>query len=316
MGSSSQPGSARAAPVAPPVPDLLGDLLDLETPVPHPPSGDAASAGGVVDLLGGLDLGSERVGSSALVAPAAAAVQPSSISQLAVLVGADKGKGLVIRGGVSRRNASPCYLLEFQNTELHGTALDGFMIQFNKNVFGLQPANQVVAVTPVAPGTIASAIVPLVHSPAMVSAPGASPSTLQVAFKCNQRGVLYSTDVVPLSAVLAEDGRVESAAFVTAWKDITDSEEVQQTISSTINDVAAATQSLGASNLFVMAQKSVGGEDVLYVTGRAILGADAAQLLLELRFVKEKPGIRAFFRCTRADLAPAVFEAIAKALAS
>lgn len=322
--SSSQPGSARAVtPAAPsaPVPDLLGDLLDLDMSAPAPVAAPvAAGAGGVVDLLGGLDLGSGAPVAAAPVAAAAPAAPPSAPAstgpQLPVLVDASKGKGLVVRGAVIRSNNAPTYSLQFENVNAGGT-LDGFMLQFNKNTFGLQPGNQVVSIAPLAPGTTASATVPLVHSAAMVSPAGnPNPGTLQVALKCNQLGVLYTADVVSLPAVLAENGKVESTAFVSAWKDVPESEEAQHTVGAIINDVGDATRRLEAGNLFVMANKSVGGEEVLYVTGRATVGAEGAQLLLELRFVKGQPGVRAFFRCKRSDLAQATFDAVGKALSS
>ena len=69
------------------------------------------------------------------------------------------------------------YQLRFQNETAQ--PLDGFMIQFNKNTFGLAPANQVVPVGVVGPRSSGTASVPLVQNPAMVSPAQASPA-LQV----------------------------------------------------------------------------------------------------------------------------------------
>jgi hypothetical protein len=160
---------------------------------------------------------------------------------------------------------------------------------------------------------VAVATVALTQTSAMV-APGPASPTLQIAIKSTQLGVLYLTASVPLPAVLAEDGRVESAAFVAAWKAVPEASEGHQVLQRTIADVEAAKRHLQAASLLVMAHKSVGGENVLYVTGRAALPDQPVQLLLELRFVPGQPGVRSFFRSDRADLAPLAFAAVDAAL--
>lgn len=67
--------------------------------------------------------------------------------------------------------------------------------------------------------------------------------------------------------------------------------------------------------LFVMAHKSLPSEEVLYVTGRVGLPVAPAQLLIELRFALATPGIRAFAKSERADMAGLAFEAVSAALA-
>jgi hypothetical protein len=65
-----------------------------------------------------------------------------------------------------------------------------------------------------------------------------------------------------------------------------------------------------------MAHKSVPGEDVLYVTGRAALPSGGVQLLLELRFVVGAPGVRAFYKSDQPQLAAVAFDAVRRALAA
>ena len=43
----------------------------------------------------------------------------------------------------------------------------------------------------------------------------------------------------------------------------------------------------------MLSHKSVGGEEVLYCTGRAVTPAGGVQLLLELRFAAGAPGVQA-----------------------
>ena len=72
---------------------------------------------------------------------------------------------------------SAVYAFEFQNGA--GMALDTFMIQFNKNSFGLAPANQVIPLQTIAPGATGRATVPLTQTASMLS-PAAATPILQV----------------------------------------------------------------------------------------------------------------------------------------
>jgi len=56
--------------------------------------------------------------------------------------------------------------------------VDGFMIQFNKNAFGLSPGATAVPLGTVAPSGSADASVPVALSAGQV-APGAAPNVLQ-----------------------------------------------------------------------------------------------------------------------------------------
>ena len=69
------------------------------------------------------------------------------------------------------------YKMHFQNGSQG--PLDNFMIQFNKNSFGLAPGSQNVPVPQLGPGSSQTAVLPLVQNPALVS-PTAASSLLQV----------------------------------------------------------------------------------------------------------------------------------------
>jgi AP-1 complex subunit beta-1 len=327
-GNSTQPGtpvgsSAAATPqaavAAAPVPDLLGDLLDFDMDS----SGGApavvaapAAAGGVVDLLGDLDLGTTATAAQA----SQASPRPTATSTLPVLVDATKGKGLVIRGAVTRTpnpSSNITYQMEFENISA-GVTLDGFMIQFNKNIFGFAPTNQVVAVAPIAPGATCAVSVPLTQTASLVAPPAAgsnAPGTLQVAIKSNQLGVLYLVDTVTAAPALSESGKIDSAAFVSGWKAIPEDQEVQQQLQNVvITDVEAATAKLESKNIFVMAHKIVGEEQVLYCTGKVEIPGAPVQALVELRFSTTGGAVRAYYRSTRQDLAQVVLAAVSAAL--
>ncbi|RMZ52638.1 hypothetical protein APUTEX25_000757 [Auxenochlorella protothecoides] len=314
-------GSAAATPHVPtppaPVPDLLGDLLDLggadadaaaPAPTQAPTTHAAAGAPDVLDLLGGLS-----VSNGAVFGADAGRAAPGAASHLPVLLAAEAGKGLVIRGGVEREAGGQlAYQLHLENAGA-GVPLDGFMIQLNKNGWGLVPQSQTIPVPRLAPGASASARVPLVQNPASAT-PALTPA-LQVAIKVSQLGVLYLADAVPLAALLREDGRTSPEAFVGEWQALPDAAEQARTLPLVIHAVPAAQASLEAARLFVMAHKSVPGAEVLYVTGAAGLpSGQRAQLLLELRFVPGQRGVATVFKAQETSLAPAAFDAVAAAL--
>ena len=68
------------------------------------------------------------------------------------------------------------YKLHFHN----GTSgpLDQFMVQFNKNSFGLAPSTQNIPVAQIGPSSSESAVLPLLLNSSMLS-PAAVSSTLQ-----------------------------------------------------------------------------------------------------------------------------------------
>lgn len=116
--------------------------------------------------------------------------------------------------------------------------LDGFMIQFNKNTFGLAAAGPLQVtlsestlclklrseslkpisvsvlfqIPPLQPGTSARIMLPMVLFQNMSAGPPSS--LLQVAVKNNQQPVWYFTDKIILHALFGEDGRMERGTFL------------------------------------------------------------------------------------------------------
>eukprot|EP00951_Prasinocladus_malaysianus_P027210 scaffold243475_cov38-Prasinocladus_malaysianus.AAC.1 len=83
--------------------------------------------------LGDLGLGGST-------APAAAPPPPD----LPEILDVNRGKGLRICGRVERVGGAPVYRMALSNTT--GGQVSGFMIQFNKNSFGLVPGAQEISV--------------------------------------------------------------------------------------------------------------------------------------------------------------------------
>lgn len=171
-------GASAALTPTPPVPDLLGDLLDLDVPAPAP--------------------------------AAAAAAAPPDAPNLPMVFGEDKGKGVVLCAALSQQAEGYVYQLSVSNVAV-GAPLNGFMIQLNKNALGLAPASQHVALDAVPPGATATARVPMVHNPAL-AAPEQG-QLLQVAIKCNPLGVLYFNDSIPAQLLAPPPPAAAQGAF-------------------------------------------------------------------------------------------------------
>ncbi len=222
---------APAAEVIPDPGNLIGDLLSMDIG-----GGGAAAAagGGNVDLLsGGLD------GLAGGGAPAA----PSTNALLGDIFGlgttatttfyippkqewlsAAKGKGLEIHGTFSRKNGTVYMEMTFSNKAM--TPMSGFGIQFNKNSFGLAPA-EALNVPTVQPNQSVDVSLPVNTSgPVQKMDPL---TNLQVAVK-NSIDVFYFACIIPTHVFFTEDGVMEKKVFLATWKDIPAQNEIQFTL--------------------------------------------------------------------------------------
>ncbi|XWS61748.1 hypothetical protein CRYUN_Cryun07bG0152300 [Craigia yunnanensis] len=128
---------------------------------------------------------------------------------LPILLPASTGQVLQISAQLARQDAQIFYSLLFENNSQ--IALDGFMIQFNKNSFGLAAAGP-LQVSPLAPGASARTLLPMVLFQNMSAGPPSS--LLRVAVKNNQQPVWYFTDKILLHVFFTEDGRMERTSFL------------------------------------------------------------------------------------------------------
>lgn len=284
-------------------PDLLGDLLDLEIPA-IPLSTVSAGPAGIAGLLDDLSLQSST-GEGVEAGNAAAGSLP-------LLLNAESGKGLLIRGALQRSGDAILYNLQFQNVNA-GQALDGFMIQFNKNSMGLAPANQVIPVSSISPGAMANAAVQVVQSSNLVAQNPVS-DVLQVAVRCNQLGVLYLTDRVALNLVMSSSLTIDGAEFVNTWKSVPESQEIQHIVSVTFMDVSKVVKVLENSRIFVLVHKKVANEEVLYASSQINLPDSSILLLTEIRFELGQDNLRLFCRCRQPEFASLFIPTIETAL--
>ncbi|VAI04975.1 unnamed protein product [Triticum turgidum subsp. durum] len=262
-----QPAAAAPA-VAAPIPDLLGDLMGLDNalvPVDEP----TASSG-----------------------PPLPVVLPSTT-----------GQGLQISAQLVRRDGQIYYDISFEN----GTqgVLDGFMIQFNKNTFGLA-AGGPLQVPPLQPGSSARTLLAMVFSQNV--SPGAPNSLLQVAVKNNQQPVWYFSDKGSLHVFFGEDGKMERTSFLEAWKSLPDDNEYSKEYpNSVISSIDATVEHLAASNVFFIAKRKNANMDVLYLSAKIPRGIP---FLIELTAAVGVPGAKCAVKTPNREFVPLFFEAM------
>ncbi|CAK9141915.1 unnamed protein product [Ilex paraguariensis] len=280
--SSSFSAAARQAAPAPAAPASVPDLLDL-----------------------GLD--NNNSSNNALVSvdqPAASAGPP-----LPVLLPASTGQGLQISALLIRRDGQIFYSMLFDNNSQ--IPLDGFMIQFNKNTFGLAAAGP-LQVPQLQPGTSATTLLPMILFQNI--SPGPPTTLLQVAVKNNQQPVWYFSDKISLLVLFTEDGRMERSTFLETWKSLPDSNEVSKDFPGiVINSVEATLDRLTASNMFFIAKRKHANQEVLYLSSKLPRGIP---FLIELTATIGIPGLKCAIKIPSPEMAPLFFEAIETLLTS
>ncbi|KAL0659621.1 hypothetical protein Bca4012_080206 [Brassica carinata] len=269
-------GAAPVAAAPAPVPDLLGDLMGT----------DDAAIVPVDDYT--TPSGSPKIDCS---------------PPLPVVLPASSGQGLQISAQLTRQDGQVFYSMLLENNSQ--SVLDGFMIQFNKNSFGLAAAGP-LQVQPLQPGESARTMLPMVLSQNMSDGP--TNSLLQVAVKNNQPPVKYFTDKIVLHALFSEDGRMERGTFLETWRSLPDSNEVQKDFPRiTITSIDSTLDLLAASNLFFIAKRKNGNQDVLYLSARVPKGVP---FLIELTAMVGQPGLKCAVKTPTPEIAPLFFESL------
>ncbi|EOA15455.1 hypothetical protein CARUB_v10004102mg [Capsella rubella] len=251
----------------------------------------------VPDLLGDL-MGSDNAAIVPVDDPTAPSGRP-----LPVVLPASKGQGLQISAQLTRQDGQVFYSMLLENNSQ--SVLDGFMIQFNKNSFGLAAVGP-LQVPPLQPGASARTMLPMALSQNMSAGP--TSSILQVAVKNNQQPVWYFEDKIVLHALFSEDGRMERGTFLETWRSLPDSNEVQKEFPGiTITSVESTLDMLAASNMFFIAKRKNGNQDVLYLSAKVPRGIP---FLIELTAMVGHPGLKCAVKTPTPEIAPLFFEAV------
>lgn len=176
------------------------------------------STGGASGSLTGHDLG------SIVMTPSPPCFVPPPI----VWLESSRGKGLEIAGTFSVNIATntPQMELTFTNNAL--SPMTGFAIQFNKNSFGLAPAEPLKVPSPLQPKQSAKVTLPLGFGNQVVKMDPLM--NLQVAVK-NNVDVFYFACLVPIHVLFTSAGEMEKMVFLATWKDIPTENEQQFVLS-------------------------------------------------------------------------------------
>ncbi|PSS04193.1 Beta-adaptin-like protein [Actinidia chinensis var. chinensis] len=300
-GYSESPSHAGNLGASPPatssnVPHAAARQLAPEPPAPMP------------DLLGdliGIDNSENNNNASLSVSDPTVPAGPP----LPVVLPSSTGQGLQISAQLVRRDGQIFYSLLFENnTQI---PLDGFMIQFNKNTFGLAAAGP-LQVPLLQPGTSTRSLLPMILFQNI--APGPPSTLLQVAVKNNQQPVWYFNDKLSLPVIFTEDGRMERATFLETWKSLPDSNEVSHDFPGIVlNSIEATLDWLASSNMFFIAKRKHANQDVLYLSANIPRGIP---FLIELTAAIGIPGLKCAVKTPNPEMAPLFFEALEALLKS
>lgn len=103
-------------------------------------------------------------------------------------------------------------------------AMTNFAVQFNKNSFGVIPAQPLQVPSPLTPNQSCEVSLALnTTGPVQKMDPL---NNLQVAIK-NNIDVLYFACLVPMHVYFVEDGQMDKRVFLSTWKEIPTQNEVQ-----------------------------------------------------------------------------------------
>ncbi|KAL7060510.1 hypothetical protein AAHC03_09914 [Spirometra sp. Aus1] len=304
-------------------PDLLGDGLDdllpgatlHSAPTQAPAGGSSLSststADALADLFGGL--GNSGVGDSGPLALAPKNYVPPS----RVMLEASRGKGLEIAGTFMRTSTATGGLLQMELTFTNHalSPMTGFAIQFNKNSFGLAPAQALNVPSPLQPGQSAKVLLPLTHATAANNTHVMKMEplmNLQIAVK-NNVDIFYFACLVPIHVLFMEDGNMEKRVFLATWKDIPAESEKQFNHPTLSLDADTCSSKLACNNVFTIAQRNVDGQDMLY---QSIRLCNSIWVLAELKIQPGKPGYTLSLKSRTTDVYPAVKDAFADILSN
>ncbi|KAL7749680.1 hypothetical protein RI367_004908 [Sorochytrium milnesiophthora] len=236
-------------------PDVASQLADLNL-----------GGGGNVDVL------ADIFGKPPLSTVGAAVAWPK-----AVWLTPQTGRGLEIVGTYSRRNGQVYMDMTMANRSL--TVLDNFAFAINKNTFSLSMAEplaiQALPKNAVVDTSLRLKVegIPVLCSPV---------NLVQACIRTNAGQPIFETSV-PLFVLFAEHGGIEKAEFLRIWRDIGDERASQAnfaTLSPQLGSLDTLKARLHACNVFVVAERMVDNQPVLYCSSQL---ADRTTFLCELR---------------------------------
>lgn len=250
-----------------------GNLLDF----------DLQDLGSALPPAGGMGGGAPAAGNLNLfdigVPQAAPSFAPPPV-QKSVLLPADQGRGMQIAGAFTR--AQGRLVLDLTFTNLTQAPMGNFVIQFDKNTFGLAPASIQIPTNMIGQGQSADAQVPIVAT-GVVNANQPS-NLIKIAVKNNlSPDVFFFSAPVNFPVLFTEGGALERSAYLSMWKSIADANESTRDINLTgpSLDLDYLIRKLTSRNMFEIARRKVNDQDVVYLSVKT---ENSVYILVELTF--------------------------------
>jgi len=328
-GGQGEPAPAAVIPAQDSL--LIGDLLsmDINPPQMTQPVTQNTPFGGLDLLSGGGGSGSSGLdalfdigNSSSYSAPAPAPMSggmlgdifglgPTSaayVSPKTLWLPAVKGKGLEISGTFARRNGQVYMEMTFSNKAMQ--PMSGFAIQFNKNSFGVIPAQPLQVPSPLTPNQSCDVSL-LVNTTGPVQKMDPL-NNLQVAVK-NNVDVLYFACLVPMNVYFQEDGQMDKRIFLSTWKDIPTQNEVQYNLNNIPFNSDTVVHKMQQSNVFTIAKRNVEGQDMLY---QSLKLSNNVWVLAEVKIPPGSNNYTLSLKSVTVDVCAGVFQAYESILRS
>ncbi|KAJ3389375.1 AP-1 complex subunit beta-1 [Entophlyctis sp. JEL0112] len=207
----------------------------------------------------------------------------SFVPPAAVLLDAQSGKGLEISGNFSRRSGK-IYLEMSLSNIASGVALGDFAILFNRNTFGLSPAEP-LSVPTLLPGQAGQKAALSLKVDFAAGQPSNPVNNIQIALKCNALGILYFQTLLPLHVLFVENSSIDPNAWLQAWtSELPPSTESVTSFPvsggrfGTVDDVKTR---FFVNNVFTIAQRTLDVNHAFFVIVKL---ANAATIFAEVKF--------------------------------
>jgi len=240
-------------------------------------------------------------------------VAPSPV-QKTLLLSVEQGRGMQIAGAFTRSGGK--LVLDLTFTNFSPNPMGNFVIQFDKNAFGLAPAAVQVPTNVIGQGQSAEAQIPIV-STGVVS--GATPSNaIKMAVKNNlSPDIFFFSTTVNFPVLFTEGGQLERTAYLSMWKGIPDANESTRDIPLTGHslDLDFLLRKLTSRNMFEIARRKVNDQgqanDVVYMSVKT---ENLIYILVELTFKYNVRQVKCSSKTSNLELIPPFEQAIAELL--
>jgi len=259
-------------------------LGDLGSALPSTPAGGAQNTAAGIGGGGLFDLGIPSGGGNTFGGVTAVS-SPSSLPKTVVLP-ADQGKGMQVSATFSRRDGR--LGLDMSISNFTPNPMGNFVVQFDKNTFGLAPAATQIPVNTLQQGQTGEAIIPIAPTGIVGSAPPSA--SIRMALRNSQSSEIFFFQMhVPFHLLFTESGQLERSAYLSMWKSIPDSNERTKDIPLNAGgplDLDFLLRKLTSRNMFEIARRKVQDQDVVYLSVKT---ENSVYILVELTF---KYGVR------------------------